>query len=111
MRWRQVYNEEKGKYELVPVDAAAQRADGHSIHGDIETFRSPIDGTIISDRKQLREHNERHGVVQADEFSSTYYKEQAGKRADFFQGRKSTEEKFKIRQQIHEIIERAERNG
>ena len=46
-RWRQVYNEEKGKYELVPVDAAAQRADGHSIHGDIETFRSPIDGTII----------------------------------------------------------------
>jgi hypothetical protein len=83
MRWRQVYNEEKGKYELVPVDAAAQRADGHSIHGDIETF----------------------------EFSSTYYKEQAGKRADFFQGRKSTEEKFKIRQQIHEIIERAERNG
>jgi hypothetical protein len=64
MRWRQVYNEEKGKYELVPItDSSRAKASSADIHGDIEPFRSPVDGSVISDRKQLREHNKRNNVV------------------------------------------------
>jgi hypothetical protein len=73
-RWRQVYNEEKDKYELVPItDSSRAKASSADIHGDIESFRSPVDGSIISDRKQLREHNKRNGVVSAEEFSDEYY--------------------------------------
>jgi hypothetical protein len=39
MRWRQVYNEEKGKYELVPItDSSRAKASSADIHGDIEPF-------------------------------------------------------------------------
>jgi hypothetical protein len=32
--------------------------------GDIRAFRSPIDGSVIASRSQLREHERRHGVRQ-----------------------------------------------
>lgn len=32
--------------------------------GDIQEFRSPIDGAVISSRSQLRTHEQRHGVKQ-----------------------------------------------
>jgi hypothetical protein len=31
---------------------------------DISEFRSPVDGSIVSSRPQLAEHNRRHGVEQ-----------------------------------------------
>ena len=110
MRWRQVLNKGTGKYELVPIDAAAQRRD-IAIHGDIEPFVSPIDGSVISDRKQLREHNRKHNVVNANEFSAEFYREQAQKRADYFEGRRSKEESLKTKKMIYEIMTRAERDG
>jgi hypothetical protein len=64
MRWRQTLNEETGKYEFIPADDAARQNNmGHAIHGDIKEFVSPVDGSVISDRKGLREHNKRNNVV------------------------------------------------
>ncbi len=34
------------------------------IMSDISEFRSPVDGSVISSRSKLREHNDRNGVVQ-----------------------------------------------
>lgn len=34
------------------------------VMGDIRAFRSPIDGSVIASRSQLREHERRHGVRQ-----------------------------------------------
>lgn len=50
---------------LVPKDEAAPRH-GRSLQvmSDIEPFQSPIDGTVITSRSQLREHEQRHGVRQ-----------------------------------------------
>jgi hypothetical protein len=31
---------------------------------DIAEFRSPVDGSVITSRSQLREHEQRHGVRQ-----------------------------------------------
>lgn len=106
-RWRQ--DSKTGK--LVPIDRAARERDGVAIHGDIEAFVSPIDGSVISDRKQYREHMEKHGVVPAAEFSPEFYARKAQERADFFEGKRSKEETFKRKQEIYDIIERAERNG
>ncbi len=58
MRWRQ----DRITGKLIPTDEAAARRDaGAAVHGDITPFVSPVDGTVISDRKQLREHNKRNG--------------------------------------------------
>ena len=79
--------------------------------GDIESFVSPVDGSVISDRRQLREHNKRNNVVNADEFTPEFYAGKAKERADFYQGRKSQEESLKAKQEIYETWTRAERDA
>lgn len=38
-----------------------------NVHGEIEPFVSPRDGTVISSRTQLREYMARHNLVHYDE--------------------------------------------
>lgn len=50
---------------------AERRGRSHQVMPDLNGayakggFESPIDGTWISSRSQLREHNKRHGVIQS----------------------------------------------
>ena len=110
MRWRQCAK----TGEMIPIDEAARKQEGvgaasASVHGDIVSFVSPVDGTVISDRKQLREHNKRNNVVSADEFTPEFYAEKAKKRADFYQGKHTTAESLKRKQAIYETWIQAER--
>lgn len=43
-----------------------------SVHSDIAAFISPIDGSVIDDRGKLREHNRKHGVTNAADYSPEY---------------------------------------
>lgn len=52
------------------------------IQGDIEAFKSPIDGRIIDDRGKLRRHNNEHGVTDSRDYSRDYYEGKAKKRDD-----------------------------
>ena len=107
-RWRQCSETHK----LIPIDEAALRRDaGHAIHGPIEPFVSPVDGSIISDRKQLRDHNKRNNVVNADEFTPEFYESKAAERARFFTGDHDRQETFARKQELYDVITRAERNG
>lgn len=36
----------------------------HNIISDIQPFKSPIDGTVVSSRRSLRDHEKRHDVIQ-----------------------------------------------
>ena len=112
-RWKQVVNEQTGKSEFVPIDAAARALEpqGAAIHGIFEPFKSMVDGTVISTNKQLREHNTRNNVVNADEFSPEFYERKAQERADFYQGKHSRQESLKRKQEIYETMMRAERDG
>jgi hypothetical protein len=59
--------------ELVP--ASQYRAPSNKVHdiqGDIEPFISPIDKSIISSRSDLREHNRRHNVTNASDYSPEF---------------------------------------
>lgn len=109
MRWRQ----DPVTHKLVPIDVAAATRDGGSaaVHGDISSFVSPVDGSVITDRKQLREHNSRNNVVNADEFSTEYYAGKAKERADFYAGKHTRQESLKRKQEIYETWVSAERNG
>ena len=96
-------------HKLVPADEYIRpNMDASPIHGDIEPFVSPIDGSVISDRKQLREHNKRHDVVNAAEFSPQWYAKKAKERQDFFDGKLSKEEHRARKQGLYDKIIRAE---
>ncbi len=53
-------------YEYVERGSAGDRRDmvgDHYVQADIGNFRSPIDGSVITSRRALREHNARHNVI------------------------------------------------
>ncbi len=84
------YRQNPETLELVEItDDSGPSARIHLI-GDIESFRSPVDGSIITDRAQLREHNKRNNVVNSAEFSPEHYKLKAAERADHYQGTDKT---------------------
>ncbi len=49
------------------------------VQGDIESFVSPVDGSVITDRKQLRDHNKRNGVTNCADYSDEFF---AGKKRE-----------------------------
>jgi len=106
-RWRQ--DAITGK--LVPINEARRAVQTSAIHGDIQPFVSPVDGTVISDRRQLREHNKRNSVVSADEFTPEFYAKKAKERKDVLQGKKSRAETLKCKQEIYETWIAAERKA
>ena len=109
-RWRQVYNEETGKSEFIPIDEAARKLGGQvAVHGDIEPFVSPVDGTVISDRKQLREHNKRNNVVNYHEFDGAEQNRRKAERERLHSGEHTPQEKLARKREIYEHIIRAER--
>lgn len=108
--YRQVWDEEQQKFLYIPIGVQDKSAN-HAVHGDIEPFKSPIDGSIIADRKQYREHCKKHNVVPAQEFSPEFYRQKAAERAKVFQGEHSTAESFARKQQIHEIWNHLERKS
>ena len=108
-RYRQVINED-GSSTFVEI--CQSRSGNHSaaVQGDIETFVSPVDGSVISDRKQLREHNLRNNVVSADEFSKEFYDSKAKERERHYTEGPPPEQRQQTRQHIYDQWIRAERN-
>ena len=110
-RWRQVYNKETKKSEFIPIDDAARaRTSSAYIHGDIQSFVSPVDGSVISDRRQLAEHNKRHGVVSSGEFSQEFYDRKAEERARHLRAENESR-KGQVRQEIYNNMIKAEREA
>ena len=88
-----------------------QSTGAFAVHGDIQPFVSPIDGTVISDRKQYREHCKKHNVVPANEFSSGHYQRAAEQRARLYTGNNTKEETFARRREMYEIAMQMERRN
>lgn len=118
MRWRQT-RDENGNSVFIPMDEAAAKHDGvtlsesdrehsHFVHGDIAAFVSPVDGTVISDRKQLDEHNRRNNVVNASEMTG-HWERAAKERERIASGNLTRGERHEIRREIYENTVRAER--
>lgn len=110
-RYRQVVKPD-GSFEFVEIASTASTNRSAAVHGDIDAFRSPVDGSIISDRKALREHNQRNNVVNtADLGSDGYNRERQKERERFFKGEISQEERLTRRQQMWEIAQHLERQN
>jgi hypothetical protein len=73
--------------EMVPKSEYTPTLRGSScpsILKGIKEFVSPVDGSTISDRGQLRRHNEKHGVANPGEYGANdgakYFERKAGER-------------------------------
>ncbi len=89
------------RFDEVGVSSTPSR-NGAAVHGDIESFVSPVDGSVISDRKQLREHNIRNNVVNTAEFEGTKQP---------VTSENTDAQTFARRQEIYNHLIRAEREG
>lgn len=111
-RYRQVLNEESGKYELIELGRfSPETSSGMIINREIDTFVSPIDGEVISSRRQYDDHCRKHNVVPTAEFSKEFFDRKARERAKLFTGERSKKETLARKREIYETIMRAERNG
>lgn len=70
------------RQELISLEIPT---DGVMVMPDIEPFVSPVDGTVITGRKALREHNKRHNVTNAADYRETW-REAAKRRERFLSG-------------------------
>lgn len=73
---------ETGK--LVPRETLAPtpRPNAPMVMKGHEPFKSPIDGSIISTRQQLADHNKKHGVTNVSDYSPGYIEKKARERVN-----------------------------
>lgn len=78
---RQTWVQDPKTGKLIPKEEY-QREGSNSpyIQGDIESFVSPIDGSVISDRGQLRRHMSEHGVTNSHDYSPAFLAKRAAVR-------------------------------
>ncbi len=71
------------------------------------TFKSPIDGSIISTKQQLHEHNKRNNVEQTTDGHFQDWKSGQDKRDDFYLGKTGKEERIEaIKETLYHLGER-----
>tara|TARA_R110000803_G_scaffold67205_2_gene128854 strand:+ start:108 stop:443 length:336 start_codon:yes stop_codon:yes gene_type:complete len=105
-KWRQMWDEVEQKYKMVAIDKSAAARDGISLHAAFDPFVSPVDGSVISDRKQLREHNLRNNVVNTSEFGEKHWEDKKKERERLYNGEHTPAEKWKRKAEINEAINR-----
>lgn len=59
---------------------------GPLICADIEPVLSPIDGSVITTREQLRQHNKRHGVTDSRDYSASWFEKKKNERDRVLRG-------------------------
>jgi len=69
---------------------------GVYIQSDIEPFRSPVTGEIISTRSQLRQHNKEHGVTNSQDYSASFFEKKQSERAEAIRGRTDADRRHRI---------------
>ena len=75
---------------------ARDKRSGVHVVQDIEPFRSPITGEIISSRSQLRQHNKEHGVTDSRDYSPEYYQKKAQERIEKLHGKSADDQRNRI---------------
>ena len=93
--------------KLIPKEEYQRDADySHYIQGDIDSFVSPIDGSVISDRSHLRRHNAQHGVTDKRDYSDEYMQKRSARRVAEAQGQ-TPEARRERRELIQEALYKA----
>jgi hypothetical protein len=95
--------------KLVPKEEfySRQRVGAPCVHGDIDSFVSPVDGSIIGSRSDLREHNKKHGVTDMRDYGENYFQKKQAEREAILSGKSRSERQGRI-DAIQEAIYKSE---
>ena len=78
---RQTWVQDPETGKLIPKEEYRRGTDhSHYVQGDIDSFVSPIDGRVISDRSHLRRHNKEHGVTDKRDYSEEFMQKRSARR-------------------------------
>tara|TARA_R110000803_G_C11989465_1_gene321778 strand:+ start:1020 stop:1352 length:333 start_codon:yes stop_codon:yes gene_type:complete len=98
-------------HELIPKEEyhahLAEKGRAAYIRDDLSPFVSPIDGSVISSRTHLREHNRKHSVTDPRDYGPNWFERKAKERAVEYAG---TSKKAKA-ERVEAIQESMYRNG
>lgn len=89
--------------EEVEAYRAQKRGESAYVMPDIQPFRSTVDGSVISSRRALREHNLKHDVVQRSEFSPEYIQKKVQERQQRMMGQTAGDRRERIEILKHAI--------
>jgi hypothetical protein len=75
-------------HKLIPREQydRANRKERSFVQEDLKPFVSPIDGKPVYTRRQLREHNKRHGVTDMRDYGEEWFTRKASERKDILTG-------------------------
>lgn len=113
-RWIQKYDKATNTSTFIPVDEQAQKrdlAEGKTtliIRDNFEPFRSVVDGSLISNHRDLEAHNKRNGVVNTAEFNPEFLERKHKERVARELGVRTKEETLRVKKEIYERIIRSE---
>lgn len=82
--------------QLIPKDEYVRKQNSARgfIQEDIKPFVSPIDGKPIYTRRQLREHNKKHGVTDMRDYGDDWFTRKAKERSDAITGKRDRKERI-----------------
>jgi hypothetical protein len=66
-------------YARRAVDPADALPTSATVAKSFEAFKSTVDGSVISDRRQLAAHNKKHGVTNIEDYGQKHF-DDSGKR-------------------------------
>ena len=89
-----VQDPETRKFVLKEDYLRKQNSSKGFIQEDIKPFVSPIDGEPIYTRRQLREHNKKHGVTDMRDYGNDWFSRKAKERSDTITGKRDRNERI-----------------
>lgn len=90
--------------KLIPKEEYVRiESNSPAIHGDIVSFVSPITKELITDRRQLREHNAKHGVTNSADYSPEFLSKRKRERDDVTTGNNPQANRERLAT-IHQVL-------
>lgn len=93
---RKTYVLRDGKLVEKHLAAPLRDIDAPLIMPDIDPFKSPITGEVISSRPKLHRHMKEHGVTRAEDYSQAYYDKATAERQKRLLGQTPHDRKDRI---------------
>jgi len=99
------------KKALVPKEQYVRKSSKTpTIFASPKPFISPVSGELITDRKQLRDHNKRHEVTDIRDYGDGYFERKGKEKYEDQQGTSAAAKRDR-RDLIQRAIYRANENG
>jgi hypothetical protein len=97
------YRQDRKTLKLIEVKQRRERASAPTVLDDIKPFVSPVDGTVITSRSRLHDHNRRNNVEPAGDYTPQDYINRARAMRARMEGQTSADKRERIEALIRAV--------